>query len=135
MDAKGTRTMRIATVEAIKQRLEAIYTHDESECSTELFRALVLDVCRFYGASLYLQNLLPDNHRAQIRIAAKSSKSYADDYIEAKHGVSRYWAHSAANVATHHNLPAAIIAEDEISEFINQPFYEVYTSFKGAQDE
>ena len=56
--------------------------------------------------------LVAHDHKKQdllewARFNRLTTKSYADDYLVRHFGVDLYWAHSATNIITHLNLPAA----------------------------
>jgi len=116
-------TQRLVTEAEFAEYLSKIYTTSESEMSTELYRTLVLDCCRFYGAAIELCRDIEDNKLVH-RIARHTSKSWADDFLCRKHGVDRYFAHSAANTVTHRNLPSVKV--DSYSDFIEEPFYLIW---------
>jgi len=124
--------MRIVSVDELKTRIANILTHNEKEMSTELYQRLILDGCRFYGASLLLQSLVDE--RSALRISAQSSKSCADNYLLRKYAVDRYWCHSAMNACTHHNLPAALVTLADIEEFKEEPFYRYYETIQSVAD-
>ena len=116
-------TQRLVTEAEFATYLDKIYTTAESEMSTELYRQLVLDCCRFYGAAIELCRGI-ENDKLVHRIARHTSKSWADDFLCHKHSVERYWAHSAANLCTHRNLPAVKV--DSYDDFIEEPFYLIW---------
>jgi len=102
--------MRLMTTAELEKRLEGVYSSFESELSSERFRELVLAACRFYGAARTLETKLNDqgaDWRTVARFNRLTTKSYADDYLVRHFGVDLYWAHSATNIITHLNLPAA----------------------------
>lgn len=102
--------MRLMTTAELEKRLEGVYSSFESELSSERFRELVLAACRFYGAARTLEAKLNDqgaDWRTVARFNRLTTKSYADDYLVRHFGVDLYWAHSATNIITHLNLPAA----------------------------
>lgn len=120
---------RIVTVAEITARLVKIQTTDESEMPTEQYRLLILDACRFYGAANMLCAQV-DGNRAQWLIARKATKSWADDFLVARHGVTRYWAHAATNEVTRQNLPPC--EPGNMADFVQEPFYEAWLEVSAA---
>jgi hypothetical protein len=114
---------RLVTESEFAEYLDKVYTTAESEMSTELYRTLVLDCCRFYGAAIELCREIEDNKLVH-RIARLTSKSWADDFLVRKHKVDRYWAHSAANTVTHRNLPPVKVASYD--DFELETFYQAW---------
>lgn len=117
----------LATTASTLERLQKIYTTSETEVLNELYRQLVLDALRFYGAATVLCRESTDS-RTQGRIARLSSKSWCDDFLVKRHGVEKYWAHSACNTITHHNLPSC--EPGDMADFKDEMFYQVYEEIK-----
>jgi len=114
---------RLVTEAEFAPYLDKVFTAAESEMSTDLYRQLVLDCCRFYGAAIEICRGI-ENDKLVHRIARLTSKSWADDFLVRKHKVDRYWAHSAANTVTHRNLPAVKV--DNYDDFELETFYTVW---------
>lgn len=119
--------MRMVTTDELKKRLETVYSSFESELSSERFRELVLAACRFYGAARTLEAKLNDQGaewRTVARFNRLTTKSYADDYLVRTQGVDLYWAHSATNIITHLNLPAA--DPGDLAAYAEEEFYQKF---------
>lgn len=123
--------MRVVSLDELKQRVAPILTSSETEMPNEIWQTLITDGCRFYGASLYLQSLV--DNRSAIRISMRASKGFADAFLCRKHGVTQYYAHSAMNACTHHNLPAVDMAGADLGEFAEEDFFKYYQSLTNYQ--
>lgn len=124
--------MRMVTTDELKKRLETVYSTFESELSSERFRELVLCACRFYGAARTLETKLNDqgaDWRTVARFNRLTTKSYADDYLVRTQGVELYWAHSATNIITHLNLPAA--APEDWAAYAEEEFHRKFLELVG----
>ena len=116
--------LTLISEERMLEKLQTVYTTDESEMSTETFRLLVMDACRFVGAATNLCRQI-ENHRHQHIVASLTSKSWQEDFLIIKHGCDRYWAHAATNLITHRNLPPVDVSS--MDDFVNEPFYRKFT--------
>lgn len=110
------------------ERLQTIYTVDESEVSNETYRQLILDALRMHGAANVLcDQRMTANVKHAARIARLTVKSNVEDFLMKKYFVDRYWAHHVMNTITHYNLRP--VEPGNITEFKKEPFYLKYLEF------
>lgn len=87
-----------------------------------LFDRMVTEALRWQGAHVNAECRLlrHKNNKGALAVARTSGKSYLDEYLEGKFGVSRCTAHEVTNWITHYNLWPDRRAQ--VSEFASEPW-------------